>query len=186
MPIFIFAKGKSNLYGLSGICLMLRILFLLVYQNLCFYKWRKNTNFKFLLLKTSNTPLIQCFLGVYIVLNFIWIFRVQGLLFLLYNIYIYILTYIYQIYRYFGRFAAWITYSKFTRKYTLFLAYTLKYRNLILHSACMPIIFCYIRLLVWSASRGYKYFIICYILCMPFLLSTVILLIVPFSIPMYS
>ena len=39
---------------------------------------------------------------------------------------------------------------------------------LILHSACMPTYFCYIRLLVWSASRGHKYFIICCILCMHF------------------
>ena len=58
---------------------------------------------------------------------------------------------------------------------------------LILHSACMPTYFCYIRLLVWSASRGHKYFIICYILCMLFFMSTVILLKVPLlSISMYS
>ena len=86
-----------------------------------------------------------------------------------YTTYIYIFIHIHQIYIYFGRFAAWITYFLITLQCTLFLAYKLKYRNFNFYTlhVCL-LIFCYIRLLVWSASRGHKYFIICCILCMHF------------------
>ena len=158
-------------------------LFLLVYQNLCFYKWRKNTNFKFF--KTSNTP-IQCFLGVYIVLN---LFEYSGYraFYFCCTIYISISKYIHQIYRYFGRFAAWITYSKITRKYTFSLRILLNTVILILHSACMPIIFA--TYVCWcGALRAvtntllFAIFYVCF-----FFMSTVILLIVILlSISMYS
>ncbi len=141
MPIFIFAKGKSNLYGLSGICLMLRIPFLLVYQNLRFYKWRKNTNFKFLLLKTSDTPLIQCFLGVYIVLNFIWIFRVQGL-FIFAVQYISISLHIFTRYIYISVASRpELRILNLRVNILCSLRILLNTVILILHSACMPIYF---------------------------------------------
>ena len=125
-----FVKGKSNLYGLSVICLMLRILFYSFIKISVFINdVKKNTNFKFLLLKTSDTPLIQCFLGCLYFTEFPFEYSGYRASYFCCTIYIYIFTHIHQIYIYFGRFAAWITYSKFTRKYTLFLAYTLKYRN---------------------------------------------------------
>ena len=118
---------------------MLRIPFLLVYQNLRFYKWRKNTNFKFLLLKNFWHSINTMFSWVFIIY---WIsFEYSGYRapYFCCTIYIYIFTHIHQIYIYFGRFAAWITYSLITPQYALFLAYKLKYRNfLIFYSACIP------------------------------------------------
>ena len=94
------------------------------------------------------------------------------------TIYIYIFTYIHQIY--FGRFAAWITYSLFTPQYALFLAYKLKYRNFN-STFCM---YAYYFLLHTFAGveRFARLQILYYLLYFmyAFLLSTVILLIVSF------
>ena len=118
-------------------------------------------------------------MGVYILLNFLWIFRVQGSLFCC-TIYIYIFTHIHQIYIYFGRFAAWITYSLITLQYTLFLAYKLKYRNFYF-TLCMYAYLFFATYVCWCgalrAVTNTSLFAVFYV-CIS--MSTVILLIVSF------
>ena len=104
------------------------------------------------------------------------------------TIYIYIFIHIHQIYIYFGRFAAWITYSLITPQYALFFAYKLKYRNfLIFYSACIPT---YSLLHTFAGMERFARSQILYYLLYfmyAFFMSTVILLIVPLlSISMYS
>ena len=113
--------------------------------------------------------------------------NIQGTGLLIFAVqYISISLYIFTRYIYFGRFAAWITYSKITRKYTCSLRILLNTVILILHSACMPIIFA--TYVCWcGALRAVTNTLLFAVFYVCFFMSTVILLIVPLlSISMYS
>ena len=101
------------------------------------------------------------------------------------TIYIYIFIHIHQIYIYFGRFAAWITYSKFTPQYTLFLAYKLKYRNFNFLFCMYTYVFFATYVCWYGALRAVTNTFLFAVLSLCLSISTVILLIVLFSIYMY-
>ena len=137
-------------------------LYLLVYKIFIVYKWRKNTIFfVFRSLKTFNTPLIQCFLGVYLLLNFFFYYSGYRAFYFAVQYFIYIHTYFLNVYIYSGRFAAWITYSLITPQYALCFAYILKYRNFQFYLLSIYTYPYYIY--VCWALRTLYYLLMCYI-----------------------